>query len=491
MEIAVSAPGDPDTLRAAGSVAATIGQWQAGRHADALVGLASAGDPADIVVASGAATPLAFAATVPGDHGLLALSQDGPPQLLVGGATPAEVAEAAGALATASGGPTATLTGAPPAPVPDATRPWTGGAATLAQLGLGPQRVTGAGLHEITVPVDRPGGWRIKGHPRLDLVLDSSTNLDAGRSSVQLEVAGIDLGTRALRGGGGPQTYSYDIPPGLIDRRVDGRPVRSLDTTVRLLLQPSQDRCQPYDPEAAWASVLPTTTFRLPHDDADSPELARFPYPILGGGGGGGGGTDGAAVVLPSAPTSDVLTAGLQVAAALGRWSDPGTTPPLLVTADGLDRKATAHRGLVLLGDADVQVFGHPLDVGRPTIELGPGQVIAVLGVAPSPSDKTRSVLAIHADGPGLLLAARTLATETGLEQLRGSRVALVGARSAVTLSGSQGGSPPPELAPVLPASRPVTRQSWAVPAVVLLAGFVTALFLLARYRWAPRRRAA
>jgi hypothetical protein len=110
----------------------------------------------------------------------------------------------------------------------------------------------------------------------------------------------------------------------------------------------------------------------------------------------------------------------------------------------------------------------------------------------PSPCEESRSALVVHGDGAGLLLAARTLGSRTALADLRGSRVALTGAAPAVTLADIDRPSPPPELAPVVGGRAFTSENPWVVPAVVVGAGFLVALLLVVRYRWAkPARKAA
>jgi hypothetical protein len=106
----------------------------------------------------------------------------------------------------------------------------------------------------------------------------------------------------------------------------------------------------------------------------------------------------------------------------------------------------------------------------------------------PSPFDEEQSALVVHGDAAGLLLAARTLASREALADLRGSRLRLSGAAPAVTLADIDRPSPPPELAPVLGGESFVKDNSWAIPAIVVLAGFLVVLALVARYRWGRRR---
>ena len=157
------------------------------------------------------------------------------------------------------------------------------GAASFAQLGIGRQEVSGLGRREVALQIDRPAGWAIKGDPRLDLVVDTSAGLDEKKSSIQVQLAGVDLGSRRVQPGGGPHTYGFDIPAGLIDRGLDGRAVRSLDLTVAPVLSVPHTRCEPVNVESAHATILPTSAFRLPHDSFDGRELGRFPHPLAPG----------------------------------------------------------------------------------------------------------------------------------------------------------------------------------------------------------------
>ena len=494
--LALPASPDRDLLRAAGIAAAQIGRWQAAEHKDALVGLATSTDdpgPA-LVLAAGAGTPAGFPVswsgsgyTVdggghPGDHGVVAISQAGPPRVLLAGATPAAVVEAAQALDDPLSGPVALPTGDHAAPVVAGASPWRAGAASFAQLGIDRQDLAGVGQREVTLQIERPSGWTVKGEPTLDLVVDAAAGLDPGRSSLAVQVAGVELGERRLQPGGGPHTYRFDIPAGLLDRRLNGGAVRSLDLTVRVNLDVARERCQPFTVEAARATILPTSAFRLPHDDFAGRELGRFPHPMVTAE------HTTVTVVLPSSPDRATVAAGLQLCAAVGRWSEPGSPAPLLTTVDALGDAGRDH-GLILIGDADAQLLGAPVDIGRSTVAAAPGQSAAVLGVVPSPLNDDRSALVIHGDPAGLLLAARTLSSRATLADMRGSRLALTGTAPAVTVADIDRPAPPAELAPVLGGRSFVAENSWAFPAIVLLVGFVVLLVLLARYRWARPRR--
>lgn len=501
VSLALAAAPDTGVLQAAAVVAARVGHWQGVHGQDALVGLTTT-DTADpdrpvVVVAAGSDTPggfpvawtgSGFAAggqTVAGDHGLVALAQAGAPRLLVGGTSAAAVTEAAEALAAPLAGPFAVPTGLPSAPVVRDAAPWTEGAASFAQLGIDRQDVTGLGSREVRLQIDRPSGWTVKGVPALDLVVDSAAGLDDNRSSVDVALAGVSLGSRRVQRGGGPHTYSFDIPAGLIDRALDGRAVRSLDLTIRLQLEVPHQRCQPLDVGAARAAILPTSAFRLPHDEFRRRELGRFPAPLVTSK------NSQVVIVLPRSPDRTTLAAGLQLCGALGRWLEPGQPAPLLRTVDQVSEVERNEHSLVLLGDADEQLLGAALDVGRSTAVVPPGQSGAVLGVVPSPFDASKSAMVVHGDPAGLLLATRTLSSRTALAEMRGSRLSIVGTTPPVTLADIDHPSPPAELAPVIGGRSFVSRNSWAFPAVVLLTGFLAALVLVAYFRWGPRRRKA
>ena len=141
--------------------------------------------------------------------------------------------------------------------------------------------------------------------------------------------------------------------------------------------------------------------------------------------------------------------------------------------------------GLVLLGGADAALLGRRWTSGAHG-RRRPEQPVAVLGVVPSPFDDERSALVVHGDGPALLLAARAWKPgRAGRPARQPGRPA--GALPAVTLADIDAPAPPPELAPVVGGRSFVAENSWALPAVVLLAGFLAALGILVWFRWAPR----
>lgn len=321
---------DAEVLRAAGVAATQLGRWHAAQRTDPVVTASRTvpkGAPS-VVVAPGPVTPSGAAlrwagsaydsngTNVDAAEGVLALAPGPARSLLVGGDDAASVAASADALADpatagALAGPVLSLTGSAPTRLPRRTSPWRDGAASLAQLGVDRLDVTGLGVREIALPLDRPAGWSLREDAVLDLVVDASASLQVGGSSVQVLLNGVDLGSRRLHPGAGPRTYAFDLPEGQLDRQLDGRPVRTLDLLVRFVLAADQEQCQPLEVAGLRVSLLPTTAFRLPHREHDGRELGRFPHGVAG--------EDGLVVVLPADPDEDELTAGLQLAAAYGR----------------------------------------------------------------------------------------------------------------------------------------------------------------------------
>jgi len=506
LQLDVPPNGSPEVLAAAGTTAWQLGRLSASAERDPNLRVVSALAPDAAAVLVGTGAEVASDAMLPvewtgngygtgstaigRDDGVLAVSQGGALRLLVGGATPPAVGRAADALADPAraallAGPVATVSGVGAAPLPRASMPWTSSAASFAQLGIDTRDVMGPGTHVIDIGVERPPGWTTEATGHLDLVLDTTPDL-GDRSHVQASVNGSDLGTQRLVAGPGPRTYRFDVSGGLVDRRLDGQPVRDLTLRLTLALEPVRQACTPVDVTAVRASVLPTSAWLLPHGLYGGFDLGRFPYRIADSRG------HRAVVVLPRGADDTAVAAGVQLCAALGRWSEPGTPSPILTTADRLSDDERRVDNLVLLGSAD-QDLGITIDTGRTAVTAAPGATVAMMALRPSPFNGRRAVMVVHGDSSALLLAAEGLSSKRIVTSLRGGRAALVGTPPSApsappqSLEASPGAGPPPQLAPVVTTSG---VRSQAIVGAIVLGLFLSIVLVVGWYRWLrPRRR--
>jgi cellulose synthase operon protein B len=437
-------------------------------------------------------------ARVPADQGLLALRSPAP-ELLVSGGTPAAVLDAATALVQPErrsllAGSMIALSGRQPAPLPDAA-PWRNGAASFAQLGFDQQRVTGLGEHVIDLAIERPAGWVLREGAALDLDIASAAGLRSDTSWVAAAINGYTLGSRRLEAGSesAGQRIHFDLPADLLNADTTGQPLRRLALQIRLFLDMPQTRCQPIIGSSIWATLLPTSSWSLPHDTFDGLDLARFPAPLL---------SEGSApllVVLPEHPTDAELEAGLNVLAALGRWATPEPPiPPRLVTAGQADAAALAQGNLILIGGADRNsasadaarhngtLFAADTPVAyQPELRVPTGQ----LQLARSPWSSDNSLLVLTGDVPeALKLAAQALGQGALLAHLRGQQAIITAGLAPQTVAGSiPAESIPPALAPKVIIPLTQRLPTWQIVGAILLGGLVSAIVVIVLVRW--RRR--
>ena len=514
-QLAPPATGEPISIRlapapsaaelaVAGYVAAALGRADAVGDDDPLVVLDARGlagrtarttarsDIAGFEVATGARLVQALARigvrrSLAKGEGILAVARGGPPRLVVGGVDATGLAKASAALTTLSltrsTARVLVLRRAAPR-APSSSQPWERSAASFEQLGIGTREVVASGLTRLNFPVDRPPSWTLGTGGMLDLVVDPGAGLRADISSLSVDVGGRRLGTRRLAAGRGSTHLRFALPAGLLNRDLVGRPLRSVAVGLGFNLRVPQERCVPADDGAARATLASTSKLTLPHTVSDDRDLARFPAPLAGAG-------RSVSIVLPRGRTSAELAAGLQVAAAIGRWSEPQAPLPRLIAFDDLDI-ARERDSLALVGRAGAQLrarTGLPEDARK----LGRGE--GVLAVRRSPWSPHLTVLfAIGADDSGLARTARALAQRAVVQRLAGSAMHVVPrAAPDATANVVPIGQPPAVLAPVLAVdgSAPEEWSGRALPAAVLLLVVLGAIFVLLarRRRQAARRR--
>ena len=519
-----AAPG-PEELEAAGVVALQLGRWAAtagvdpeievvtgaavppDRPAVYVAGPEALGDPLGWAGLTHAEDRLALDGTaIPAENGILAIARQpvtGQPRLLVSGGGAAALRLATEALVRPErrallSGTHALLTGEPVAAPPRASLPWTDGAASFAQLGRERQEVTGPGLHELTFPFERPPGWTLRDGGTLELAVEPTSAIRAETSWVGVAVNDLDLGTQRLIGEDGRAggRYQFELPADLLSRDLDGRPLRRLDLRVQLFLDVPQDACEPVDADAARATVLPTSAWRLPHDAATGLDLARFPAPLQEP-----GGETPLLVVVPAAATSVETATGLRLIAAAGRWvAGAAVALPRLLTADlvAVGERDAAH--LLLVGGPDRNAISAAAMAAAPEL-FRPDRVAVAAGVsaagvgllhlAPSPWDDGRAVLAVAGDEAALDAAASTLSFGDSLSDLHGRAAAVVPGLPAQPLAGAEDPAPPLRLAPRVAVPAPIVERlaPYQIVGAILLGAFVAFLILILALRYLRRAR--
>lgn len=485
-------PNSPVTLTAAGSDAAqleslgqaayAVGRWSAAAGREAAVRYAGSAPDGGPFVAVGAAPPPGQN-LAPGE-GLISLDPAVPALRLAGSSeggllTAARFLNRQDELAQAK---TPALvvrsTTANRAPVP----PWQEGAASFEQLGVGPRQLSGPGSHGLELAFTRPTGWQLREGSVLGLDLAFAPGLRS-TSWVEVSVNGRVLGSRNLRGEDGRLSADFPLPADLLNGDLTGRIDPRLVLTLRFQLDSNDAACVQTSPEGASVTLLPTSAWRLVHQDFTGLDLARWPSPFL---------DDprvGTLVVLPDAPTEEELDAAVTVVAGFGRWAwTEALTPPRLLTAGTVSTADRSNAHLVLIGNPE----RNPLwaeagqrnreftDAPTPPKEAQGDATLATLRLGPSPWRGERSLLAVEPP------AARALTRLESLRQLEG-RTAIVSTIPAQAVLGGAGAPVSTVLAPRVTqplVSTPQIAAGVGLMALVAVAG----VFLATRWRRARGR---
>lgn len=473
---------DSGLLDAAARVAWQIGRWHAERQVDPVIVAGDAPADAEVIVDTGVDVD------AEGDGPTLAVTGTDPISVVVTGGDDDEVMAAASAFADPSTseqltGRARVITGERPAPEPARAEPWQGETTTFAQLGIEARDVVGLGTREVVLPVDRPPGWEIGDDVVLELDLDASPAMQS-TSVVQVFVNGIDVGTRSLRTDDiQPVTHRFDIDGGLLNRRLDGGPVRTLDLQLRFVLDLPEERCSSVDPDAARVTVLPTSNWTVPHAYSDDLELGRFPAPLFSDA------QDGPVpvTIIVGDDGDDALSAGLQLAAAIGRADPSRSAAPLLTTVEEVGSSPPGP--LALIGD-DAAALVEDRDLGHLEAAAAPrgAEVLGTVSLSRSPFDDESNLLVIRGDADGALATARALASRGQLNGLRGTAAVVVGEVPTPT-EAADAAQPPAALAPLDPDDPLV--ENYTVPALVTLAAVVLLVGAFIRFRWWPGRRSS
>ncbi len=464
-------------LKAAGVVAATAGRWLGAAGRDAVVTTASVAPTDGPSIQHGIDLPVADAAAKTARNGVIALDQSGPVRVVVTGPTAAAVLSAARRLQYVDqfGGPAVVLSRSRPAADPKRTAPWTASAASFSQLGIDRQEAAGPGTKTFNFVIERPAEWKIDRTGHLDLDIDTAPGVHRGPSFVEATVNGFGVGTRGLIPGGGTRAYRFDVPGGLVDRDLRGRPVRSLRLQLRVHLFPDQRTCTPLDAEATHATVLPTSTVTLPHTSGSRLDLGRFPSSVRN------------PLVVIATNDDPAVAVALQAAATLGRWAPvhQSQDAATVITAATLSPTRRSDHNLVLLGDLE-KVLDRAVSIESAPVAKGAASVVAYAGLVASPFNADKSALMVTGEEAGVVATMRALGSLDGAESIAGKVVAVLSdAPKAQILQAETGAAPPVELAPVLRAK---AIRSETIIGGVLIAAFLVSILLLVRFRWRSPR---
>lgn len=443
----------------------------------------------------------------PGE-GLLALralphDPTAPVLLIVGG-------DAAGLLAAAQAiasperaallrGATARVRAAQPGPPPPPLRlrppPLDGAPVPLSALGVGDQTLRGRYPAPLQVPllleadaVPRTAGGE------LALRYAYGAQVDPEASALEVRIDGLSLRSVGLRAPDGEAEglLLVPLPYGLL------RPGATLE--LRAALRPiGEAPCEAgIDDNHLWVTIFGASELSVPRDlRAELPDLARMQR--------GGWPYTGAAarpvqVGLPDAAPLEAWAAGLQLLAAVGRWSTEDRPAARLVTAAEAAGATGPGVQQIWLGGPDENSAAAPLadqlflSVGPEGERLGLGQPPALALAPGAPAldrveqlalGQGRSALLLAPGGPGgLLRLARALASAEAQPGLQGRAAALDPEGRLRGLGGGPtevwGGAPP------LAAAERLIYDRWWLLLVVLLVGGALSAWMGRRLAGAP-----
>jgi cellulose synthase operon protein B len=445
----------PLELEAAGIAAFQVGRWSAAVRQDPLIDLdsnvaqfgpsivvgganlaASLGQPLPTGLGTDGTGFLAGGTQIPAEQGLLAVSRSPATWVLLSGTSPAGVREAAEALGRPARRAALrgdyTIVGRATTPA-SASLTWSEGAASFAQLGLGARQLVGAGDHVLDLTFDRPPAWVLKNGTSLELAFETSPAIRTETSWIAVIVNGREAGTRQiLPAQGTSRTYRFELTPELLNADLDGRPLRELALQLRVHLEIPQGGCTQTLPSSAWATLLPTSAWRLPHDPLRSLDLGRFPGQLLGQD------VDSPLlVVLPEFPTREEMMAGLQTLAAIGRWSAEDVAQlPRLVYAHTVTEQERQRSNVIVVSGPDrnaISLLASRQDASwftpytPPAYRQPSGELRGNLRLVPSPWSRDRMLLVMTGSEPDALsLASSGLTRRSLLLGLRGSVASIV-----------------------------------------------------------------
>lgn len=475
-----------EEFQAAGYVATAIGRWAAERNIEPSI-LFSDQIPPDqptIVVSAGirfasslvwgdvtwdGANYVAPTGFIAANRGFLALQRTAVPRLLVSGATPAGVLDAASALvepgrAETLTGSYAILTGRDAA-IPELRQPtWDHDTATFQGLGAFDQVLAGTGWQSVELTFNRPAGWVITDGARLivDLAVAGNVSADA---AVMLTLNGTVIGSVPIAPGGNGSIVTGEIastqtvrsaelaiPPNVLNVLAPGQSHRELRLGIVASLGVGAT-CSGLS--APSVTILAGSRWVLPHAQPATLDLARFPSPLSGG---PDSNVAPLMVVMPDWPTTGEQQAALRVIASVARWSagDHRLLPRLIpIGRLNADDRITAN--LVVIGTPTRNPLAGEI-VGRNALVFGlPSttsstanypQVMGQIALLPSPWKSSGAILLLTSDfEAGVPLAGSNF---TSSEQLAGLTGGVV----------SVGGSTPPQL---LAGGEPVVAQQSGV----------------------------
>lgn len=511
----------PETTRAAGDVALTLGRLASYHTLQVEESVQRVEDAKTTALIVGTLDEHPEVQTLLGPltlgptDGIVAIvpnpANKGLPVLIVSGGGAEGVARAAKALTAqdrqpALAGPTSVVRSVVDAsPPPNAQTPRPApreGVFPISALGFESRTVRGFFSESIRIPVRLEGDTYIRpGGGTLNLRYGYSAQLDPVLSAMEVRLDGLAIRSVPLDRIEGRQDgeLSLRLPEDLIT------PDSTIDVVFHLYPR-EFDECKRISDQQIWGTLFDSSTVEIPRDHvADMPDLARLRFdgwPFRADA------VDGGVIaVLPDAPDAVAWSAGLELAALVGRQSH-ATDPDFhleLAIATSMSQNATSH--FIILSDLGRSTIYDSLAAAKAlastdaglarTLAGSDGAAVAVAEDSlPSdtieqilqPSNHQRSALVLRAGSEGGLgRLVDAIGDATTLDRLEGNLVVVAAdgsVRVVDTARKERWGT-----LPIITEARIEVRNYWGVlGAAMVVAGFAIALVVRI---WSRPRKSA
>jgi hypothetical protein len=417
--------------------------------------------------------------------------------VVVTGARPDGVLQAARALA---GTPDATLFDGPlgivlqsPQIVPDAHAPGT----QVSFESLGYRDITMQGSREqvLNYTFQLPFAWQVQDNAALDLHFAHSELLDANRSSLNVLLNDVPVGSLLLTGKNAKDAHvTFDLPARAF-RAGENRLTVRTDIQMDRSFADRQDCVNDYYREA-WAVVYGDSQFDLPGGSASFLfNLTGFPRALIKS-----ANLADLGLIVPTAPDIAVAQALVRIAGQLGRSTDAAVLAPVVIDAVSKAQPALAAR--VVIGrpsqnEAIAELHDQlpqPFRAGTDEPEAVPAlaQVVSTqgsIGYIQAVQDKIPSLVVTGTGDQGIVWAATALGDAVQIGKLKGDLAMLMGPGLITTADIRK--AQVKALTPVTPAEKASPRSVPAWMTALAVGCAALALLVLLVIAWQAYGRSA
>jgi hypothetical protein len=295
---------------------------------------------------------------------------------------------------------------------------------TLASLGYQDEIVYGVEPQAFDFWFELPPGWRAEDSPFFNLKFAHADILDPYLSVIDVKLNKVPIGSGLLddsnvNGGELKVTLPIDLLETGLNRL-------QVEVEMNLL---NGDKCRDAENERAWTVISSASEIFLPYSAASArPSLRYFPHPFSQA-----VSFDQTLFVLPDQPLPSLINDAIQLAAYMGRSSQPENSSPRMIYAAEADQNMREEYHLILLGLptentllAEVNAYLpqsfvpdtsllQPLVIDDVAFAPDPNRDAGLLQLTASPWNEGNSLLAITGTTEeGFMLSFRSLLESPG-----------------------------------------------------------------------------